>query len=145
MTRFEIPAFVMRMPRPRKPGLKLNGGVSTPHERAAVERRQASVLRAARGRASCTAGWTKRLSAFRFPFFLTRRHCERSEAIQFGAVAVLASETVPPCRAGLLRRFAPRNDVQDSGAGASRERMATLSAPAIAGEGDHAKHGGGGV
>jgi hypothetical protein len=24
----------------------------------------------ASGRASCTAGWTKRLSAFRFPFFL---------------------------------------------------------------------------
>jgi hypothetical protein len=99
------PGFVMRMPSPRKPGLKLDGGVSTLPGRAAVERRQASCplpfppplagedMEGGSGRASCTAGWTKRLSAFRFPFFLTRGHCERSEAIQFGAVAVSASET----------------------------------------------------
>jgi hypothetical protein len=35
-----------------------------------VERRQASALRAARGRASCTAYLKQRLSAFRFLFFL---------------------------------------------------------------------------
>jgi hypothetical protein len=34
------------------------------------------VLRAARGRASCTAGWSKRLSAFRFPFSFVRCQCE---------------------------------------------------------------------
>ena len=56
-------------PRPRKPGLKSRAAGESPQVRAAVERRQASASRRVRGRASCTAGWKKRLPAFRFPFF----------------------------------------------------------------------------
>src|SRR5580704_1589844 len=58
-------------------------GWNTPPARTAVERRQASCpllyppphagedMEGGSGRASCTAGWSKRLPAFRFPFFLS--------------------------------------------------------------------------
>ena len=71
------------LPRPRKPGLKSRAAGESPHVRAAVERRQASCpllyppphagedMEGGSGRASCTAGWSKRLPAFRFPFFLS--------------------------------------------------------------------------
>ncbi len=61
-------------PRPRKPGLKSRAAGESPQVRTAVERRQASASRRVRGRASCTAGWSKRLPAFRFPFLLCQ--CE---------------------------------------------------------------------
>ena len=73
-------------PRPRKPGLKSRAAGESPQVRAAVERRQASASRRVRGRASCTAGWSKRLSAFRFPFLLPSvlktqsRHCRHSRS-----------------------------------------------------------------
>jgi hypothetical protein len=70
------------LPRPRKPGLKSRAAGESPHVRTAVERRQASCpllyppphagedMEGGSGRASCTAGWSKRLSAFRFPSYL---------------------------------------------------------------------------
>jgi hypothetical protein len=65
---------------------------------------------------------------------LSFRHCERSEAIQSGEAVASASETGSAAQSGLLRRFAPRIDVQSSGAGASRERI-YFSSPAKAGRG----------
>ena len=53
------PGFVMRMPRARKPGLKLDGGVPTSPGRAAVERRQASASRRMRCRAESADGWIR--------------------------------------------------------------------------------------
>ena len=122
---FEIPAFVTRMSSPRKPGLKLDGDVPTSPGRAAVERRQASVLRnqhAAVPAARQVGASVCRRSASLF--FLVRssvRHCERSETIQSGVRAWIASSL----RSSQWTR-------QNSHASAPR-RCTDASCPAIAG------------
>jgi hypothetical protein len=134
---------------PATPGLRKRGTGAEPKvdasalASAAAERREASDPRWGRVRARARSGgnvcqcgadnWLVRLSALRLPSMIdgrqrltalfaklgrpgaarALRHCERSEAIQLRA------------RAGLLRRFAPRNDGLSSPAQAGR----TISDP----------------
>jgi len=107
-------------PRKRVSGVELWRSVAAAS--AVVERRQASVpppnpppqageekRQRARAASQDADGRITRLSAFCFLFFF-RRYCERSEAIQCGGSVTLDNEASVHCPAGLLRRFAPRND-----------------------------------
>jgi hypothetical protein len=122
-------------------------GANAPTARAAVERRQAacSVEHAPRpsppapdsgGQRTRRGGWTARLSAFRLLYLLFVARMERSVIREWHSSSLI----VPGFR------FAPSGllGLQNSGATKRAAGMVSLIRPRAAGEGDHAKHGGGG-
>src|SRR5580704_4411531 len=113
----ERAGYARELPRPRKPGLESKSRGLETLVRAAVERRKASASRWTRGPARSAYGW---------------QHPMRGEAPR-DSCAFSALRLPLFFWRQKLRGF----DLQNSGAGASRERDRFSFRPREAGEGDH--------